>query len=1197
MRSTAIYINDLWNTGGPFIGTLGQPHSRVTVQGPWPDLTGDHKYDVLRTTYDVGVGTYAHKGVPLRWFQSVDNDQVEIEVPNVKTLTTSRSIDQDAATFDIVIYNQKMFDNNAAPDDGEEAGQPGYYTFSRGASIDSIGRWGQTANDWANLLVPNALLRTYQGYGGTDKTLQDAIDDGNIILTGVWLVDHAEIHTDGLIHLTGRDMAKLLIDQQLYMPLIPKTQYPLTYYRFQNFNQPVHATTKTVVSTTQSQIPSGERVCNYETSEVDAWYDGVYGHDMSLHGHHPSEAFDGNTDTYYLGVGNSRADAAFAVAYLQATCGETVNAVYIHPWAGNYTCYVSIMERGVWQGADTIPYDPTELYGTQPTVVDTGANIPYVMSFGVPWETPTQVVLPRVYQADRVRISFRDLTYTEFGPWHYRAGVREFRLRATGTATQSSSSTNVQQPFFETADAHPSSGYLTADMWRQLDAFGDARLEPLDAGPAVTQDEVWCVRFTPTGLGYYVLTRLGHISSYGDAVRYGDPATDGFTTAGFGGDPEHLYGCTDMALTSTGAGYWVLDRTGTIWSYGDAAIYTVVTPTNHGDGTSFCVSMDSTPPGTAQGVWVLDANGTVFNRGAATYYGSVSPYYNTTLHTPASLRKEGANRIRRTSAGDGYWIATRAGRVKVFGSATDYGGSVAAFDPSYFTHTTGLIPHPDNSGYLLMRADGHITDYGISPQTWDYGSPIPGGQAQLRKDGNYLDYSDIIKDLALWAGFTFYDSGLASNETPSVYGNIESTGAFSYETLPPDIFDKHPVIDAMHALKEVVGYLLWVDDEGAFRFESPNWWAPGNFDETGTHITTLPVVDEAITLINYSATVADDPLRSLIIISSEDPDATGATTVTTRLIPATKKLLRGLVKPAMWINGYFLAPEEQKLMAELIALHVNFQSRVGQVTCAANPAIQINDQVRIFERQTADTYIHYVRGVDTTHDLDSGSYTMTLTTHWLGDENDWAIQAQGEFTSTNDTDETPSWRYLISPKLIDFLRFQTLSPAAHAFGGTLQPANTMVVEGSQTGTGAAEGLTNAVTGPRILFTGSPNVPASGAYTLSYEAWDFPDYGIPTIFELNIPCDPDNGFSFDIPAPGTDWSDVPFAFINSASPSGGSSGTSAHFTGTVTIGDMATWWGGYTETLINGSRYDIYGSVGYHDGVPQDDFSAWIVYYA
>nr|MDQ6949845.1 hypothetical protein [Actinomycetota bacterium] len=69
-----------------------------------------------------------------------------------------------------------------------------------------------------------------------------------------------------------------------------------------------------------------------------------------------------------------------------------------------------------------------------------------------------------------------------------------------------------------------------------------------------------------------------------------------------------------------------------------------------------------------------------------------------------------------------------------------------------------------------------------------------------------------------------------------------------------------------------------------------------------------------------------------------------------------------------------------------------FKARQGQVTCVANPCLGINDQVRILERTSSEVYIHYIRAKSTQWDKDTGAYTMTLTTHWLGDGDAWAVK-------------------------------------------------------------------------------------------------------------------------------------------------------------------------------------------------------------
>jgi hypothetical protein len=83
-------------------------------------------------------------------------------------------------------------------------------------------------------------------------------------------------------------------------------------------------------------------------------------------------------------------------------------------------------------------------------------------------------------------------------------------------------------------------------------------------------------------------------------------------------------------------------------------------------------------------------------------------------------------------------------------------------------------------------------------------------------------------------------------------------------------------------------------------------------------------------------------------------------------------------------------------MAELTALFILFTYRQGSLSAPCHPGLQIDDQIRIYERITNETYIHYVSSIDTHMDLESGEYTMKCQTHWLGNDpdTDWFVNKQ-----------------------------------------------------------------------------------------------------------------------------------------------------------------------------------------------------------
>jgi hypothetical protein len=61
-----------------------------------------------------------------------------------------------------------------------------------------------------------------------------------------------------------------------------------------------------------------------------------------------------------------------------------------------------------------------------------------------------------------------------------------------------------------------------------------------------------------------------------------------------------------------------------------------------------------------------------------------------------------------------------------------------------------------------------------------------------------------------------------------------------------------------------------------------------------------------------------------------------------------------------------------------------FHYKRSRVTIPGYPKIQVDDQIRIYERVTSETYYHYVTGITSNYDADTREWTYTLDTHWLG---------------------------------------------------------------------------------------------------------------------------------------------------------------------------------------------------------------------
>lgn len=263
---------------------------------------------------------------------------------------------------------------------------------------------------------------------------------------------------------------------------------------------------------------------------------------------------------------------------------------------------------------------------------------------------------------------------------------------------------------------------------------------------------------------------------------------------------------------------------------------------------------------------------------------------------------------------------------------------------------------------------------------------------------NYRDLADIIRLLAIWSGFYFPGAPNSHNgRWPAILGGIEDTGIDATSVIGADVFDKKPPIDAMKTIREMVGYLTWIDQEGGLRFQSPNIWEAGNFDYDGKHHRFAFDLDEEVNLLSLRSSSNKALDRSSITVAMADPYRNGKGTVKLASFntntTSVKNQLHGMNIPAMIGLDTDIPLKEMITMAELIGVRIWFLRRRGTISAPALPLIDPDDQIRAWDRITYDHYLHRVEGVVTNHDLDSGEYRMDLNTHWLGADNtDWAIR-------------------------------------------------------------------------------------------------------------------------------------------------------------------------------------------------------------
>lgn len=280
---------------------------------------------------------------------------------------------------------------------------------------------------------------------------------------------------------------------------------------------------------------------------------------------------------------------------------------------------------------------------------------------------------------------------------------------------------------------------------------------------------------SPAGLGYWLISSTGSISTYGDALNYGSPH------ASFGAKRIKAF-----AATPDGQGYWAVAPSGHVYNYGDAqfcgsaigvttkkpVVAIAPTPegggywlvTSHGDVQAFgdapnlvgtwkyksrtpIVAIASTPDG--NGYWLANAKGAVYTFGDARFFGSV-------IHR--RLAKPVVSLVS-TADGLGYWLLTGAGRIYFFGDAPSHGSDLH-HPPTSPTTVVGMMLTVATTTAHYVPLPHQVIGYDISGfQCSSSGSSRlqasmpPSSQVTVIQTAGWLDGADnsCLTSEAKWA--------------------------------------------------------------------------------------------------------------------------------------------------------------------------------------------------------------------------------------------------------------------------------------------------------------------------------------------------------------------------------------------------------------------------------------------------------------
>ncbi len=345
------------------------------------------------------------------------------ELRNIKHYTWTRSVDQDVATCTLTLFNSEItpIGNQEETEHASDFDMPGYYTYNRGEQTKSQNRWGYTTDTgWQGMLVPDRVVKTYEGYG-SDPSVVPALD-GNLLQSGVWLIDTVTYTHDGEIVLEMRDLGRLLLDQICFPPVIPYEEYPLAWSKIRSQFVPGRDATG----------GSFERPSGSDTSSSNDFYIGMglqdppYGNYVGprggVNGHHSDHALVNREGEYWWSTGQT---TAMSKVWWQVDLNSPVPlaALHIHPYGGPYRIYISLKNGNGWIGKKKIPYEVTT------EGVDVRAGIPFVETRRIDKKNAFDVILNRKYaNIEAIRITFTRLQDTQVGNYPFRAGLRDIML-------------------------------------------------------------------------------------------------------------------------------------------------------------------------------------------------------------------------------------------------------------------------------------------------------------------------------------------------------------------------------------------------------------------------------------------------------------------------------------------------------------------------------------------------------------------------------------------------------------------------------------------------------------------------------------------------------------------------------------------------------------------------------------------------
>lgn len=992
------------------------------------------------------------------------------ELPNIASVEIDRRLGSDAASIRVTVRNNippSAMDNLDEAYDGTggvtrrelgDLGYPGYFTFRRGVAIDSdgINPWAHDTNPWVDLLIPNRVMKTFQGYG-TDLAGNPA-NDTKLALTGIWLIDRVEYRASGDITIEGRDLAKLLIEQKLYPPIIPIQHYPLEFCGDRLESEVV---SNTEIRTQVIPGQQGPNVASHISSGWDSSTAPWYGYNGSVYGHRASHAFDGNEASYWLSVGNSGPNKPWSFEWIGAdTKGELVNRIRFKQRWGGYRVYVGVKSGGKWQGSSIVPYG----YNSGPAYPN-DSNRPYIKTFVSEVNHNWVTVDIDMIAAEQVRLTFTNLANSGLGTYPYRAAVYEFQVDsyvAQHTVTEVIETEQEVETVIpgnigdycvdEETQIFTRRGWLSWDQveegdwalainpesglseWSEItDVFRKYReremvlMEGVTHSSLTTPDHRWLVQ----GQNGYWGWRTTETLKTGNRIPF---------TVGRSDNPvQPKYEDAFVELVA-----WFYTE-GWYGEAGASIAQSHEVNQDYVDRIRSCLYVLYGPSGRIPPIKKAKPYPPYWSerRGRLTTFGlsktvrnqldEVAPNKVPTMEFLLSLTPSQLRLFVETSIdGDGWRSESATGfgqsdpdRLDAFLSACALAGIATStrWNAGAGQWNTHLLRHerflPVNAAqvgdsFRIERVDyrGMIWCPTLNHHNW---------LARRRGTVFFTGNTSIVKILAAWSGFfwphpsadpvlTRFDAALKGR----VWGDFFESGAYPVDPpcIPPSFWDQKSVMDGINQIKEILGFIFTVDSTGGIQWRPPNIWRTGNYilGRGYQGETSVRTISEENVLLDYGTTIDDENLRSdILVVSADDPSVYGAYQpgwAEGESEPGTAltdlSLLGGQQRVMLVANYPFGTSDDPNAKASiekfafLTSLWIHWSYRKSRFRIPGVPGFEVDDQVRIYERVTSETYVHYIEGYTSVMDLEAGTWFMDMDTHWLGNgpSQQWVIRSK-----------------------------------------------------------------------------------------------------------------------------------------------------------------------------------------------------------